>query len=539
VLSQYGQNLSKSYVAVLKNNYNNYEIYSSWQFSDSSHTFIPHLSQVQNRRQQYIDWEQMGEAGEILAGESYDFPLSLITLAKVSGPGFIHLCPIFCDNKYWGFLLTLQTQRADIIDAELEKYVLRTISDSIGSALKRYEINLELRKSVEVKTQFMSSMSHEIRTPLNGIVGMINLMESTLLTAEQKEYLAAVRSAGKQLMNLINNILDISRIEAGKTVLRSEPFELGACIKAATSIVNYELKEKSLTLNVRLDAALPRVVKGDETRLKQIIVNLLHNSIKFTDSGTISVEIQRLSKKKLKFTVSDTGIGMTKEQIKNIFQPFYQAGDAAQNLKGTGLGLAISKQLVDMMNGKIVVESEPGKGTSITFSAELPILEESEFYSGMEVKPSEALPNHISGTTTQRNILFLLGSDLDDKVMQSYLFSKGYNHRIAYSWQEVLEQIDNEHTLLIIINLSQSNLEHPELIPALKKAFVDYPSKRWLVLAAFSCDDLHDETFPADRVACQAKPLDFDKILLYIQNAVEQGRMESESKTRGMKLEKH
>lgn len=539
VLAEYGKVLVKNRVIIMKHCFNSYEITASWMYSSVTETGIPMNLFSQTHKPFYTDWEASVENGEIVTGESYDFPLSLMTLTRISNPGVLHLCPILCDDKYWGFLITLHTHREESIVPELEETVLRSITDSIGSALKRNEINQALLNSVDAKTRFLSSMSHEIRTPLNGVVGMINLLESTKLTSEQKEYIDSVRASGRQLMNLINNILDISRIEAGKTVLRGDPINLTACIQAAVNIVNFELKEKKLALELSLDAKLPSIVKGDETRLKQIIVNLLHNSIKFTNTGTISVSAERLSKKKLKITIADTGIGMTKEQVAHVFEPFYQAGSTAQNLKGTGLGLAIAKQLVEMMHGKIIVESEPDRGTSISFTVELPILEDSVEYAE-KVSP---MTNELSSETEVNKLpihtLLLLGHDLDDKVLQSFMFSKGYNHVTAENWDKVLSRLDLPEIKLIIVNMPETSMQNNDVMSAMKQAFRDYKDKYWLVLTPVSCEGMHDADHPYDRVSCQTKPLDFDKILIFIQMVMQKTLLDNQENPLLVKLDEH
>jgi PAS domain S-box-containing protein len=539
VLEQYALNLNKSQVSILQGSVNTYEVMAAFANAASLDNSIPlnMFSRVQKALN--ADWEANLENGQIVFGESYDFPISLITLARISNPGIMHLCPIFCDDKYWGFIISLQTQREDSINNELEHTVMRSIADSIGNAIKRQKVDNALRNSIDAKSNFLSSMSHEIRTPLNGVIGMINLMESTQLTAEQKEYAEAIRVSGRLLLNLINNILDISRIEAGKTLLRNDPIGLTACVQAAVNVVNYELREKKLALELSLDAKLPIVIRGDETRLKQIIVNLLHNSIKFTDTGTIRVAVERISKKKIQFMVSDTGIGMNAEQVKNIFEPFYQAGTLAQKLKGTGLGLAISKQLVEIMNGKIMVESEPGHGTSISFTIELPILEDSMDF-------TEQLPNSEAEDGSQNhseqlpiNMVYLTGGDLDDRVLQNFLISKGYKPLIAETWQKLQNRFGLKEIKLAIVNMSEQNLEKLALLENLRKAWLDYPELRWLILIA----DTNVKTLcnPPDykNVLLLPKPLEFEKIINYIKSTLETEIPEPTHIKADMLLEKH
>jgi len=224
-------------------------------------------------------------------------------------------------------------------------------------------------------------MSHELRTPLNAIIGYAQLLrrERLPLNERQAAGLATIHESGQHLLTLINDILDLARVEAGKMNLQPAPVHLGAFLRVVVDIMRVKAEEKGLAFNYEPAAGLPDTVTIDETRLRQVLLNLLGNAVKFTDRGSVSLRVTAAppdpqddaATTRLRFDVADSGIGMSAHQIGHLFQPFEQVADAPRRAGGTGLGLAISQQLVRLMGGTIEVASEPGKGS--TFSFALPV----------------------------------------------------------------------------------------------------------------------------------------------------------------------
>ncbi len=225
----------------------------------------------------------------------------------------------------------------------------------------------------EAKSRFLATVSHEVRTPLNGILGMTDLLASTSLTAEQSSYLDAIRASGASLSSLINEILDFSKIEAGKLELKPAPFDLPAMVEGVAELLAPRAQGKGIEIASWIDPDLPRMVIGDFGRLRQVLINLAGNAVKFTENGGVGLRVSRLDDGRLRFSVADTGPGVPFERRQTIFQEFEQADGSASRLhEGTGLGLAISRRLVALMNGDLRLEQAGSGGSIFAFSIVLP-----------------------------------------------------------------------------------------------------------------------------------------------------------------------
>ena len=320
--------------------------------------------------------------------------------------------------------------------------------------------------AVKSKQQFLSNMSHEIRTPMNAIIGFTKVVLKTELSAKQREYLTAIKMSGDALIVLINDILDLAKVDAGKMQFDKTPFKLKQSIDAMLHLFETKIQEKNLKLTTEFDTNIPEVLLGDSVRLHQIILNLVSNAVKFTNIGKINVGVRLLSedeeKVTIEFSISDTGIGIKAEKIDSVFENFQQATSGTSRLfGGTGLGLAIVKQLIEPQGGSIRVESEYAVGS--TFSFILPFLKTSEEVV-LEAEVVE-FNREIKGV----KVLVVEDMELNQLLMRTLLEDFGFECDIAANGKLAIEKLKDNHFDIILMDLQMPEMNGFEATEYIRK----------------------------------------------------------------------
>jgi len=311
------------------------------------------------------------------------------------------------------------------------------------------------KDAVKAKQQFLSNMSHEIRTPMNAIIGFTKVVLKTELTAKQKEYLAAIKTSGDALIVLINDILDLAKVDAGKITFEQTPFKLALSISAMLHLFEIKIHEKNLVLIKEFDAKIPKILLGDSVRLHQIILNLVSNAVKFTTEGSITVGVHLLQEDEeqasIEFSVKDTGIGIAEDKLEDIFENFQQATSSTSRLfGGTGLGLAIAKQLVEQQGGNIQVKSKIGEGSTFSF-----VLNFQKTTAGAEL---ETALTEFDSEINNIKVLVVEDIPLNQLLMKTVLDDFGFERDIAANGKIAIEKLQSKAYDVILMDLQMPEM---------------------------------------------------------------------------------
>ena len=355
-----------------------------------------------------------------------------------------------------GSILALIAALASIITFGYISYKLREQQYLIA---KLNSSEKTAREAVQVKEKFLANMSHEIRTPLNAILGFTNLLQRKEQDNESKEFVQTIQRSGENLLAVINDILDLSKIEAGMMRIESVPFSVRGLVHSIATMFRIKAVEKNLILSTKVDSSIPDTLEGDATRLTQILVNLIDNAIKFTNKGNISVEItnEGISGKEIRtgIIVNDSGIGIEKEKLKNVFGRFQQAEDSiTRKYGGTGLGLSIVKDLVLLQQGKIDVNSQPGIGTSFKIVIPYKIAD-------AEINKPIAMWNKQFDQYDVEHICILVVEDneINQNLINHLFNSWGLKFDISVNGKQAIEMLSGKKYDLVLMDIQMPELD--------------------------------------------------------------------------------
>ncbi len=430
------------------------------------------------------------------------------------------------------------------LNAELKKLKKEISDTSLHASTAEYASN--------VKTQFLANMSHEIRTPMNSVLGFLTLIENGLFESEKelKDFARNAKTSAESLLDIINNILDLSKIEAGKMDVDVMETSIEEEVNKAVSIVTPLLNEKNLELKIEISPDLPETVYGDGAKYRQVLVNLLNNAIKFTDTGSVGVKIQKETQTdaivKIETSVTDTGKGIPEEQIPILFKPFTRLENSMQK-EGTGLGLMICKEFVKLMGGEIQVESEPGKGSTFTFTTVFSLYEEfnpeefreKEYQEEVEEKPEtqdnfagaedepvlvenmfegEFIPlaKPVKTNGKRKNLLLVEDNPISQKVELKLLRDAGYEVEAVTNGYDAIEAIKTGKFDLVLMDIEMKDMNGLEATKKIRQMVPPVNSIPIIAVTAHSSMKDREKCLAAGMNDYIAKPININFLKMTI-----------------------
>jgi CheY-like chemotaxis protein len=408
----------------------------------------------------------------------------------------------------------LKKQAEVLLEQKNQEYNARLLAEAMKKEAERANL---------AKSTFLATMSHEIRTPMNGVLGMATLLSETNLNQEQLEFTRAIKQSGESLLNIINDVLDFSKIESGNIELQEHNFSLQKCIEDVLIIFQPSIREKQVLMHYQMNDTIPKNIIGDSLRLRQVLINLIGNAVKFTDSGEIILQVfehssENENKTQLVFSIIDTGIGIPEDQHPNLFKAFHQLDSSTTRQHGgTGLGLVICERLIKMMGGSIEIESSQGNGTKVNFTIDYKTGNSEEIGNPVgtneQISPeSEKIIKHSFATEHPFNILVAEDNLMNQRVILNVLTNLGYNPALANDGMQALTMMKQNNYDLILMDIQMPNVDGLEGTRTIRKLYGNTPAI--IALTANSTAEDREACLKAGMNEFLSKPIDL-KLLLH------------------------
>ena len=416
------------------------------------------------------------------------------------------------EDGTWLQIAERRTDSGEIVGFRVDVTGLKRIQEELNQAKEVAET------AVEVKSAFLATMSHEIRTPLGGILGLSDILLSTNLSAEQQELVEKLKAAGSGLLVILNDILDLSKLEAGKLAIEAIDFDLTGLIEESVDLFRPRAEANGISLAVDTDTGVPTSLHGDPTRIRQVLINLIGNAVKFTHQGRVTLKTLQVSngdRHRLRFEVSDTGIGISPDVVDDLFDDFVQAdASTSRRYAGTGLGLAISRRLVELMGGSIDVESTEGVGS--TFSFEIPAIDAND---------PDHIPDRRMGVVEWQaseplNLLIAEDNELNQLIINAMLAPLGHRMTFAGNGREAVDLVGRDTFDLILMDIRMPEMSGVQATREIRSMDSDAAKLPIIALTADAMTENRTEYAAAGMDECVTKPIDRRELMLAINDVL-------------------